>query len=75
MCGWKIKPIHSFLTYAAKPDLVNVDADKILLWEKTDNKTAENFIFQYKHAPNYLDRKEALDFFAKKNMEELITWA
>ncbi|MBC7887704.1 MAG: M1 family metallopeptidase [Ferruginibacter sp.] len=55
----------------SKPDLVNVDADKVLLWDKTDNKTAENFVFQYKQAPNYLDRKEALDFFNKKNMEEL----
>ena len=54
-----------------KPDLVNVDADKALLWDKTDNKTVENFIFQYKHAPNYLDRKEALDYFNKKNMAEL----
>ncbi|MCW3091871.1 MAG: family metallopeptidase [Ferruginibacter sp.] len=56
---------------STKPDLVNVDADKVLLWDKTDNKTAENFIHQYKYAPNYLDRKEALDFFNKKNMEEL----
>jgi aminopeptidase N len=54
-----------------KPELINVDADKVLLWEKTDNKTAENFVFQYKNAPNYLDRKEALDYFNKKNMEEL----
>lgn len=53
------------------PDLVNVDADKILLWEKKDNKTSEQFLFQYGHAPNYLDRKEALDFFVKKNVPEL----
>ena len=56
---------------SAKPTLINVDADKVLLWEKTDNKTAENFVAQYKYAPNYLDRKEALDFFNKKNMTEL----
>ncbi len=55
----------------AKPDLVNVDADKVLLWDKTDNKSAEDFVFQYKHGPRYLDRKEALDFFASKNMDEL----
>ncbi len=53
------------------PDLVNVDADKTLLWDKTDNKTSDQFIFQYKHAPKYLDRKEALDFFIKKNMQEV----
>ena len=56
---------------AAKPELVNVDADKTLLWDKTDNKTAENYVFQYKHAPNYLDRKEALEYFNKNIMPEL----
>jgi len=59
------------LSYSKHPDLINVDADKILLCEKTDNKTAANFIHQYKYAPNYLDRKEALDYFDKNNMAEL----
>jgi aminopeptidase N len=58
-------------SYTQRPDLVNVDGDKILLCEKTDNKTAENFIQQMKYAPLYLDRREALDFFAKKGMKEL----
>lgn len=53
------------------PELINVDADKTLLAEKTDNKTEANFIAQMKYAKNYLDRKEALDFFAKKNSPEL----
>jgi len=46
---------------AGKPDLVNVDADKILLTKKTDNKTIDEFSFQYFNAPNYLDRFEAID--------------
>lgn len=46
---------------AGKPDLVNVDADKILLTKKTDNKTIEEFSFQYFNAPNYLDRYEAIE--------------
>ncbi|MFN8252383.1 MAG: M1 family metallopeptidase [Ferruginibacter sp.] len=58
-------------SYAARPDLINVDADKVMLWQKTDNKTAENFIHQYKNAPLFLDRREALDYFAKKKMSEL----
>lgn len=55
-----------------KPLLVNVDADKILLVDKTDNKSAEEYAYQFKHAPNYLDRKEALEYFAKNNKSELI---
>ncbi len=56
---------------SAKPTLINVDADKILLAEKTDNKTADNYVQQWKYAPNYLDRKEALNYFAANNMSEL----
>ena len=57
--------------YKIKPDLINVDADKLLLAEKTDNKTEANFIAQYKNARNYMDRREAIDFFGKKAMPEL----
>ena len=45
----------------AKPDLVNVDADKILITKKTDHKTLTEFSYQYQHAPLYLDRLEALN--------------
>ena len=47
---------------SSKPDLINVDGDKILLCEKTDHKTLENFIFQYENAGLYADRREAIDF-------------
>jgi aminopeptidase N len=52
--------------YNSKPDLVNVDGDKVLLAEKRDNKTLENFVHQYKYAGTYLDRREAIDAAAKK---------
>lgn len=55
-----------------KPALVNVDAEKMLLVEKTDNKTAEEYSFQFQHAPNYLDRREALAYFAENKMSELV---
>ena len=58
-------------SYKTRPDLINVDADKLLLAEKTDNKTEANYIAQFKNARNYMDRREALDFFAKKVMPEL----
>ncbi len=60
-----------YFNYTTKPTLINVDADKLLLCEKTDNKTEENFIAQLKNAKNYVDRKEAIDFFAKKSSPEL----
>ncbi len=56
---------------AKKPSLINVDADKVLLSRKVDNKSAEDFQQQFKYAGNYLDRKEALAYFAKNNMSDL----
>ena len=54
-----------------KPSWINVDAEKILLSRKTDNKSAEEFIQQFKYAGNYMDRKEALAYFAKNKMSDL----
>jgi aminopeptidase N len=45
----------------AKPNLVNVDGDKVLLAEKKDSKTLDEYVFQYFNAPLYLDRFEAID--------------
>ncbi|WP_152559988.1 M1 family metallopeptidase [Hymenobacter sp. IS2118] len=45
---------------ATKPDLVNVDAEKVLVWQKDDQKSLAEFAYQYRHAPRYLDRREAL---------------
>ena len=56
---------------AAQPNLVNVDADKVLLVKKEDNKSIQEFAFQYKNAPLYVDRNEALDF-AAKNLKEKV---
>lgn len=69
---WAQNKIDTFtFNYTKRPDLINVDGDKMLLCEKTDNKTAENFIAQIKYAPLYLDRLEALTYFAKNHMKEL----
>ncbi|HTF17349.1 MAG TPA: M1 family aminopeptidase [Chryseolinea sp.] len=50
---------HFTFPYDNRPDLVNVDADKIMLWQKNDDKTIDNYSFQYAHG-NYVDRLEAL---------------
>ena len=69
---WVENKIDSFtFNYTQRPELINVDADKVMLWAKTDNKTADNYVKQWKSAPLYLDRKEALDYFSKKGMKEL----
>lgn len=53
-----------------RPDLINFDADKILLCEKTDHKTLDNYAFQYKNAGLYLDRREAIDFAAMNQVKD-----
>ncbi len=47
------------------PKLINIDAKHVLLAEINDKKTLDNYIYQYKNAPHYLDRKLALDEIAK----------
>jgi aminopeptidase N len=69
---WLDNPADTFyFASAQKPSLVNVDADKVLLAIKHDNKSADQFEQQYKYAPNYLDRREALQYFAKNKMSQL----
>ncbi|RYE31138.1 MAG: M1 family peptidase, partial [Sphingobacteriaceae bacterium] len=51
----------------SKPNLVNVDGDKVLLAKKTDNKTSDELAFQYFNAPLYLDRFEAMLALTGKN--------
>lgn len=46
---------------AGRPDLVNVDAEKVLITKKTDHKTLPVYAFQYFHAPLYKDRLEAIE--------------
>lgn len=57
------------LAYKKRPDLINVDAEKVMLWEKKDDKTLQNFIHQYNVAGGFVDRKEAVEYCAK-NQED-----
>jgi aminopeptidase N len=56
---------------AAKPDMVNVDADKILLAKKTEHKSMAEYAFQYSHAPLFMDRCEAIDTAATHQQNPL----
>ncbi len=60
----------------SKPLLVNFDAEKQLLCVKQEeNKSIEEYIYQYKNAPKFGDRLEALNAFKGKlsNPEVLAT--
>lgn len=48
------------------PDLINFDGEKILLCEKSENKTLDQYIHQYHHAGNFVDRREAIEFAGNK---------
>jgi aminopeptidase N len=60
------------LTFAVaqKPDLVNVDGDKVLLTQKVDNKSMDEYVFQYFNAPLFLDRYEAITAAAKSQSDK-----
>lgn len=49
-----------------KPDLVNFDGDKVLLADKKEDRDINTYIFQYSHAPQYLDRREAIEACLKE---------
>ena len=55
---------------AVAPDLVKFDGDNVLLAEKKEKKTMQQFIVQYHQAGKFLDRKEALDFASKNKSEK-----
>ncbi len=43
-----------------KPDLIDFDSERAVLCQKTENKTLDNYIFQYMNTPLFLQRFEAL---------------
>ncbi|MEL7020878.1 MAG: M1 family aminopeptidase [Bacteroidota bacterium] len=54
------------------PALVNFDADRVLLGVMQDNKTEENYIFQYQHAPKFMDRIEAIEYLSDSSNPDAI---
>ena len=50
-----------YFEVAARPDLVNFDADKALVAEKRDIKTAAEWSYLYHYGPLFRDRYEALE--------------
>jgi aminopeptidase N len=57
---------HEFsFRVSEQPNLVNVDAEKMLVCVKNDKKSTKEWAFQYKNAPLYLDRFEAIEALGK----------
>ena len=64
---WVKNKIDTFSFAAAtKPDLINFDGDKILVAQKTENKSLDEYLNQYKYAAKYVDRREAIDAAGRK---------
>jgi len=55
----------------SKPDLVNVDAQKMLLCTKSETKSMTELAFQYNNGPLYLDRQEGLSRLSEKAGDSL----
>ncbi|MEJ7912978.1 MAG: M1 family metallopeptidase, partial [Chitinophagaceae bacterium] len=77
---WQRNKVDTFtFTAANRPSLVNFDGDKMLLAQKTETKTLDEYLHQYMQGRNYVDRREAIDAGAKKQEElkgvELMTLA
>jgi aminopeptidase N len=58
---------------ASKPDLVNVDAEKMLLAVKKERKDDAEWAFMYNNAPLYLDRYEAIENLMKSSGEKALS--
>lgn len=60
---WVKDTVSAFTFFTeSQPNLVNVDGDKIMLWEKDDHKTATQYVHQFNHSTLFIDRKESLDY-------------
>lgn len=59
-------------------EFVNIDADKTLVGEKVEEKTMSEWIAQFRRAPLYVDKFEALrglkDFYKEEEVQRALTW-
>jgi aminopeptidase N len=54
----------------ARPELVNFDAEKMLLASVVRIQSRQEWVYQFMHAPLYEDRYEALSFLRKTAMQD-----
>ncbi len=56
----------------SKPLLVNVDAEKYLISEMTENKSAREWMFQYEKVSGYMNKRQALTELASSQKDDTI---
>lgn len=66
-----LKQTFSFASNT-KPDLINVDAEKMIVGTKKDNHSKEEWMFMFKNAPLYLDRYESIAAFDKYKTDSVV---
>lgn len=54
------------ITYSTKPNWVNVDPEKLMLWEKDNNLEDAMWLAQMQEGKNHLDKVEALEALAPR---------
>ncbi len=54
-----------------RPDWISIDADKVLLCNKYDHKTTQEFVKQYNQGRNLIDKLEALEYFNSLQSNEM----
>ena len=68
---WVDEKSKSFsFQYKNKPDLVNVDADRVLLAEINDGKSTKNLVHLYQHGSKYEDRREAIEGLSDQQKDD-----
>lgn len=60
------KEASFILPYTKQPNLIQINADGVLLCELNENKVLSDYIFQLKNAKNYMHKREALLEVAKQ---------
>ncbi len=57
---------------AGKPDFIDFDPEYAVLCERSDNKTTNDYIFEYNNAPYYPEKYEALKKLAEVQKENVL---
>lgn len=64
-----------YIPHPRKPDLVNVDAEKMLPARIREEKPLQEWLFQYEHAPLYMDKYRALQQMLDQSRHEEVQQA